>query len=216
VKTEAGKEIQLSYDVSSGLLTKIQLPDETTLQYTYAGEKLTKMSHAGKEQKERVSYTYGYASDSGKLTSVSDGEGNLYKISYSGERGSKVTYPHGESYSLVYTGMSTAVKKHNEAGAEIYTTSTTFEVGTGKVTKEVDVDGNETVYAYESEANPYLVTKTTSLIGYQSIEDGRVVFQTEKKIAETTYDDHENIITETDEMGKRPLTSMHRRIQKEP
>ena len=33
-------------------------------------------------------------------------------------------------------------------------------------TKEVNVDGNEKVYAHENAGNPYLVIKTISLIVY--------------------------------------------------
>lgn len=60
VSSEAMRTIELSYGKDSGLLEEISLPDATKLCYTYRNGNLIKMSHCSKDEKNLVSYTYGY------------------------------------------------------------------------------------------------------------------------------------------------------------
>lgn len=199
VQTSAGKEVTLYYDSGSGRLTEISLPDFTSVSYAYEDGRLTEMSHLSKDRKESTSFQYGYTEE--KLSSVTDGKGQAYSVSYLGEKAEKVTYPNKESYLLDFQAGKTSVTKKNESGTDIYTTGTEYEPQTGKTLKEKDANGDTTSYEYGFTDNPYLVTKTKKTIGYQTITDGKVEFKTEEKVTETTYNADENIKSEKAEDG---------------
>ncbi|MGN1166607.1 MAG: DNRLRE domain-containing protein [Lachnospiraceae bacterium] len=199
VNTDTGKEITLSYDEESGLLTTVTLPDETTLNYSYTDGTLTQAAHTSGQDK--VSYNYGYTD--GKLTSVTDGKAQEYTISYQGEKADKVTYPNQERYELEYQTNQTSVKKFNESGTEIYSTTTQYDTQTGKTLSETSADGDVTSYEYTYAENPYLVTKTTRKIGYEVFDGDKIVFKTEDKVTQTTYDADENVTEEIAEDGTK-------------
>lgn len=199
VSTEVKTVIELKYQKDSGLLKEIALPDATKLCYTYDNGRLTEMSHCGKDGKTLVSYAYDYDSD--HLNSVTDGKGQKYTITYNGEKVSAVTYPNGEKENWGYAGGKTTVTKKASDGIEVRTNSREYDTKSGKVTKETEADGSVTTYAYEYEENPYLVTKTTKTVGYESLTNGKVEWKTKEKVSETVYDEQENEKTETDEDG---------------
>lgn len=199
VKTNAGKAITFAYDPESGLLTKVSLPDKTELVYTYDNHSLTQVSHVSEDGKSKVSFQYGYTED--KLTSITDGKAQEYKVNYQGDKADKVTYPNKESYELNFQTDQTSVTKKNESGTAIYTTSTQYEGSTGKTLKRTDAEGKVTSYEYGYDKNPYLVTKTKSKIGYEVITGGKVEFKTEEKVSETTYNEDENVKSEKAEDG---------------
>lgn len=199
VQNGTGKKITFQYDKQSGLLKETMLPDKTTLSYTYDDQRLTRASHVSEDGKSSVSFQYGYTD--GKLTSVTDGKAQEYKIGYQGEKADQVVYPNKESYELKFQTGKMSVTKKNESGTAIYTTSTEYDGETGKTLKETDADGNITSYEYGYSDNPYLVTKTKRRIGYEVLTDGKVEFKTEEKVTETTYNADENVKSETAEDG---------------
>ena len=135
------------------------------------------------------------------MNSVTDGKGQKYTITYNGEKVSAVTYPNGEKENWGYAGGKTTVTKKASDGIEVRTNSREYDTKSGKVTKETEADGSVTTYAYEYEENPYLVTKTTKTVGYESLTNGKVEWKTKEKVSETVYDEQENEKTETDEDG---------------
>ena len=199
VSTEAKTVIELNYQKDLGLLKEIVLPDATKLCYTYDNGRLTEMSHCGKDGKSLVSYVYDYDSD--HLNSVTDGKAQKYTITYNGEKVSAVTYPNGEKENWGYAGGKTTVTKKASDGTEVRTNSREYDTKSGKVTKETEADGSVTTYAYEYEENPYLVTKTTKTVGYESLTNGKVEWKKKEKVSEIVYDEQENEKTETDEDG---------------
>ncbi len=129
-----------------------------------------------------VSYVYGYNANN-ILNTIKDGESNTYSIDYSSNKATKVTYPNGENYILGYNASSTTLlTKKNENGATIYTETTNFDTTTGKVLKEVDVDGNATTYNYNNTNNPYLVTSTTKKMDYQELDSNNIVVNKNKEV----------------------------------
>lgn len=112
-----------------------------------------------------------------------------------------MTYPNGEKENWGYAGGKTTVTKKASDGIEVRTNSREYDTKSGKVTKETEADGSVTTYAYEYEENPYLVTKTTKTVGYESLTNGKVEWKTKEKVSETVYDEQENEKTETDEDG---------------
>lgn len=199
VYTENEQKLSLAYDETTGLLDTITLPDETTLSYEYDNNQLKKVTHSSKDKSESVSNSYGYTNN--LLSSVTDRRGKEYTITYNNSKPQKVTYPNQESYTLDYQTNKTTVTKKNAENTSIYTTSVEYDSTTGKKLKETGADGLSTTYEYGDENNTYLVTKTKRLIGYQILNDGTVEFKTEEKITETTYDEKENITSETSEDG---------------
>jgi RHS repeat-associated protein len=199
VQTEAGNGIVLYYEEESGLLKEITLPDFTSVSYAYEDGRLTEISRLSMDKKESTGFQYGYTE--GKLSSVTDGKGQAYSVSYQGEKAEKVTYPNKESYLLDFQNGKTSVTKKNESGTDIYTTSAEYEPQSGKTLKETDADGGTTSYEYGFDGNPYLVTKTKKTIGYETITDGKVEIKTEEKVTETAYNADENVKSEKAEDG---------------
>ena len=157
------------------------------------------MSYCGKDGKALVSYAYGYDSD--HLNRVTDGKAQKYTIAYNGEKVSAVTYPNGEKENWGYAGGKTTITKKASDGTEVRTNSREYDTKSGKVTKETEADGSVTTYTYGYAKNPYLVTKTTKQTGYEELNDGKVEWKTKESVTETSYDEQENIISETEEDG---------------
>ena len=201
VSTEVKTVIELKYQKDSGLLKEIALPDATKLCYTYDNGRLTEMSHCGKDGKTLVSYAYDYDSD--HLNSVTDGKGQKYTITYNGEKVSAVTYPNGEKENWGYAGGKTTIIKKASDGTEVRMNSREYDTKSGKVTKETEADGSVTTYTYGYAKNPYLVTKTTKQTGYEELNDGKVEWKTKESVTETSYDEQENTISETEEDGTK-------------
>ena len=201
VSSDALKTMELSYQKDSGLLEEITLPDGTKLCYTYSNGRLTEMSHCSKDGKALVSYAYGY--DSGHLNSVTDGKAQKYTITYNGEKVSAVTYPNGEKENWGYAGGKTTIIKKASDGTEVRMNSREYDTKSGKVTKETEADGSVTTYTYGYAKNPYLVTKTTKQTGYEELNDGKVEWKTKESVTETSYDEQENTISETEEDGTK-------------
>ena len=201
VSSDALKTIELSYQKDSGLLEEVTLPDGTKLCYTYSNGRLTEMSHCSKDGKALVSYAYGY--DSGHLNSVTDGKAQKYTIAYNGEKVSAVTYPNGEKENWGYAGGKTTITKKASDGTEVRMNSREYDTKSGKVTKETEADGSVTTYTYGYAKNPYLVTKTTKQTGYEELNNGKVEWKTKESVTETSYDEQENTISETEEDGTK-------------
>ena len=200
VKNNVGKEIVFTYN-KEGTAETISLLDKTKLIYSYKDGKLTEMKHCSADGKDSVSYAYTYAGD--VLTSVTDGKGQKYEMTYDKEKVVKVTYPNKESYHLNYQVGTASVTKKNEQGADIYTTTVSYDTKSGKKLKETDADGNVTEYKYEYDKNPLLVTGTTKKTEYETLVDGKVIFKEQEQKTVTSYDDSENITKEVEEDGTK-------------
>ncbi len=198
VKNNVGKAITVTYN-KEGKAETISLPDKTKLVYTYQGGKLTEMKHCSADGKDSVSYSYTYAGD--VLTSVTDGKGQKYEMTYGKDKVVKVTYPNQESYHLNYQDGTTSVTKKNKDGADIYTTTVSYDTKSGKKLKEKDADGNVTEYRYEYSKNPLLVTGTTKKTEYEQLVDGKIILKEQEQKTTITYDDKENITKEVSEDG---------------
>ncbi|MCB5445342.1 RHS repeat-associated core domain-containing protein, partial [Intestinibacter bartlettii] len=134
---------------------------------------------------------------------IKDAKGNLYSINYNSDKVSKVVYPNGENYNINYTNtITTSTTKKNESGNSIYTETTNFDSTTGKITKETDVDGNETVYTYGLTSNPYLVTATSRIVNYQELNENKEMVNKNVEVTtETEYNENEDVEVEKDEEG---------------
>lgn len=199
VQSDAGKKISFNYDGTTGFVQSILLPDETKLTYSYENDNLIQVKHNSKDEENSIQFQYGYTEDG--MTLVTDAKGQKYKITYVDGKVQKVEYPNQEAYVLTYNDSKTSVTKKSESGADICTTSVEYDKTTGKILKETAADGSETTYEYGYDKNPYLVTKTKNLIGYESITDGKVEFKIKEKVTETVYNEDENVTEETAEDG---------------
>lgn len=205
VMSNSSLTIELNYKSQTGtdalLLSKITLPDQTVLSYSYDSNYLTEFKHSSGIM-ESVSYNFKYNTNK-YLSEIKDAQGNPYSIGYSGEKANVVAYPNGETYNLAYTNSTkTSMTKKNENNVEVYNESTEFDLNTGKVIKETDASGNIKEFLYNN-SNKFLVTSTKETVQYQELIDGSniVKFNTKTLETKTEYDNNENISEETDEEG---------------
>lgn len=192
------RSLEFVYGEDSYLLSSVALPDDSVIRYNYTGNSLTGMEYGG------ITYRYEY-DDEGQMTAAFDGEGNRYAVLYHDQQAVQVTYPDEEKFAFQYDDNYTTIEKQTSDGDEFYTETTAFDPATGKILSHTDPEGDTVYYAYDFAANPYLLTESSEMVTYYTLEDSAEAVsesaETKAIISAYTYDERENILTETAEDG---------------
>lgn len=85
---------------------------------------------------------------------------------------SQLIYPNNDTLQFQYGSDSTIETKKNGSN-EIYSKVVFFDTETGKTLKEIDENGYQTTYVYDSE-NPFMIHSVTKTVEYETIENGKI------------------------------------------
>ena len=163
----AGRDFSFAYN-SSGFLTSITAPDETSILYTYSGNLLSTITY---QDGKKVSFTY----SSGKPTAVTllDSNGNnVYKVaySYSGNRLNSVT-EYGVENGAFVQGVKSTYFYSVASGRTIVQTTEQMDADEGECYDNVI----KTVYTFDDEGNivsEYIYSEDTGNTGVEGEESG--------------------------------------------
>lgn len=207
IYSSAGQELELEYSTSGQdhFVSRIELADESSFNYSYTDKRLTSVTHTGTNNNE-ITYEYEY-NLSGRLNKIIDAKGDFYTIGYDGKIADEIKSPNNDETEIItnYEPNKTRVYKKN-GDNEILSYETYEFDNDGKVIKSTNDLGNETLYTYQN----YLVEKTVDKVKYYKLENGVVNLITptgegdDKHLEEeNTYDEDNNynIIREVDEEG---------------
>lgn len=180
---------------------QISLPDGSFMEYQYekiASEwRLKEAIHHGTENGKTIYYCYNY-SDNGKLSAIDDALGAKYQINYDGNKVKEFIWPDSEKIRLTYSpSENQTVTEKISDGAVVLKETDQFDSYFGNCVRSVDAEGYVTEYVYEDN----LLKDTLTQMDYQSLENGRVVYQTTTKKETTTYAENQNITSEEEEDG---------------
>ncbi|MFF1309026.1 FG-GAP-like repeat-containing protein [Streptomyces sp. NPDC058307] len=183
---------------SDGLLTKVTLPDATTVGYGYVAGLLTSVTDtAGKTT------TYGYDA-SKRLTSVTDPAGGKIVNGYDANgRVTSQTDANGKKITFTWDGSS-GTSNTTDADGGVWS-----DVYSGNVLMEsVDPYGNQVSYDYDQSLHPVDITDrlgNTTTMTYDSA--GNMLTRSAPSSVGTseswTYDAAGNVATHTDSRGNK-------------
>ena len=202
VSTDKDQSLQMEYN-DQNLLAAIKLPDDTKMQYTYdTSGNLTDAAHVSKDGTQSVHDPYAYDS-SHQLTTIKDGKGNSYKVTYDGNKAVRFTKPDGEYQKITYGDGTTTVSLNKSDGTKLSQDSMTYDKKNGKLLSSTSESGIQTTYLYEDSRNALLQTGTETKVCYQTLNNNTVNFLSGEKVTtKTTYDAKENVVKEVDETGQ--------------
>ncbi|MDD4371944.1 MAG: DNRLRE domain-containing protein, partial [Anaerostipes sp.] len=208
VTTKKDQTLTMEYEGNERQVSKIVLPDETSMKYQYENGNLTSASHVSKDESQAVTYQYTYDKDNW-LTKIADAKGQAYHISYENQKAVSVTKPQGDAQKITYGEGTTKVASYGTNGTKRSEDSIQYEASTGKLLSAKNVNGIETTYQYEDSSNALLNTGTQTTVDYQNLEDNQMVsFHTDIKVStSTTYNADENVTKEVDETGQTTTTT---------
>ncbi len=175
---------------------------EYSYSYEYADGYLTKAVFNGTGDK-KIEYLYSY--EDGKLTTITDAEGNKYGIIYDGQAISKFVYPNQEydkfkfTENQIQTRPKTEVRHCNSNDETLSTEEYYFSLD-GLITEKTDAVENKTIYAYDRK-NKTLLTDITDSTKYYTLEGDNVIEKTVTKKENTKYDTYGNVTSTIDEDG---------------
>lgn len=205
VETGKGQVAQYSYN-AQGLISKITAASGTESEYSYSyvyeNGYLVKAIFNGTGHKN-IEYKYSYTN--GKLTTITDAEGNRYEIVYEGQAISKFVYPNGEfrGYSFTenqnQTRPLTKVAQYNYNGVKLNEEEFNFTLS-GLITEKTDAAGNKVSYTYDKN-NKTLVTDTTDSQTYYALDGNVVVKKSVINKENVKYDSYGNVTQNTDADG---------------
>ena len=207
VTTDKDQSLKIQYN-DQNLVAAMELPDETKMKYTYdtAGN-LTDASHVSKDETQAVHEPYSYDS-AHRLTTIKDGKGNSYTVTYDREKATRFTKPDGEYQKITYGDGTTTVSLHKSDGTKLSQDSMTYDKNNGKLLSSTNESGIQTTYLYGDSRNELLQTGTQTKVYYQTLDNNKVSFLSDAKITtKTTYDENENVKEEVDETGQTTTTT---------
>lgn len=202
--TSKGQEAKYSYN-EQGLLSKVTAATDTKSEYSYTyeynDEYLTKAIFNGTGNKS-IEYKYDYSE--GKLSTITDAEGNQYRLEYDNEYISKIEYPNREFFRYSFTKNqketrpNTKVTKYNNT-SKLSEENYYFSLD-GLITEKTDAAGNQSTYTYDKN-NKTLITDTTDKQSYYALDGNIVVEKTVTDKENTIYDSYGNVTRSTDSAG---------------
>ncbi len=224
--TEAsGSEKYISFvysTINPYLLQSITLPDDTVLSYTYSsGNQLVTAAHSsGGTPVQSLDYDFGY-NTSGYLTSIEDGEGNEYGITYQGTKANRIDMPNDEYFSLEYGAPENGIKEtttSKKLGSQtFYTDTSALDSDTGKLLETINANGISTQYIYTLSSgdtcdNPFVVERTITSRSYETLSTNGLVGFALYPVIETittSYNSNEDVVVEVASSADKTETTSY-------
>lgn len=202
-------QLSIKITYKNNLVNKITLPNKSIIVYAYDSyDNLIQVRHADKNNENEVSYIFDYTDD--QLSDIIDAENNYYSITYQNKKVSQLIYPNNDTLQFQYGSDSTIETKKNGSN-EIYSKVVFFDTETGKTLKEIDENGYQTTYVYDSE-NPFMIHSVTKTVEYETIENGKIKknFKTVETV--TNYNDNNDINEEIETITDTNATTTEKNI----
>ncbi|MGA3117303.1 MAG: RHS repeat-associated core domain-containing protein [Syntrophobacteraceae bacterium] len=195
----------LTYDATSGQLTKVADPAERALTFTWSNGVVSGVTDPADRT---VSYTY---DTSGNLSTVSDVGGNVTSYSYAPGSALLVSAqdPLGYTLSNQYDGSNRVVQQTDQLGKTTTLSYGAVQNGVNSTTV-TDPKGNVSVHTF---TNSLLTTLTqgsgtaTWTYGYDSNMNRISVTDADGKVWQTAYDSKGNPIKNIDPFGDTVTTT---------